>query len=144
MTRARRKKRKASRSRARKAQAWTLLSQIIRWSAADKNGWVRCVTCGKLDRVENMQAGHFIPAGRGNAVKWDRRNIHPQCPQCNIFKHGNLIEYYPWMLARYGHKIIDDLRGLSAKPLKLSISDYDGMVDDYREELAEIMRRRKS
>lgn len=96
--------RKPSYSKAKKI-AWDAFSKFIRLRD-DLNG---CFTCPARKPWKQMQAGHFIP-GRHNSVLFDERNCHSQCPSCNVFLHGNMIEYYPRMLEKYGQKVIDELR----------------------------------
>ena len=62
-----------------KKRVWTLISRYIRLKNADHNGYVSCVTCGSTKHYKELQAGHFIPQAQGNAVKFDLRNIAPQC-----------------------------------------------------------------
>lgn len=48
-----------------------------------------CFTCGK---TQDLEVGHFVPR-RYLATRWDLRNCHLQCIECNRFKNGNLKEY---------------------------------------------------
>jgi len=59
-----------------------------------------------------MQGGHFIPKGsKGESgVRFDERNVHAQCPDCNAFNQGRTLEYLDYMLAEYGQEVIDELR----------------------------------
>lgn len=71
----------------------TLCSLIVRMSAADSEGFVRCYTCSTRLEWQKCDAGHYI--GRKNMfLRWDiERNIKVQCVSCNRHKHGNLAEY---------------------------------------------------
>ena len=46
-----------------RAKALKTLQKLSRISAADDNGYCKCVSCGKLDNYKNMDGGHFHPEG---------------------------------------------------------------------------------
>ena len=51
-----------------------------------------CISCGASYK-EDFDAGHFYPAGKFTALKFDLNNIHGQCIQCNRYKEGNFEMY---------------------------------------------------
>jgi hypothetical protein len=95
-----------------KAKTWQWVSIYVRTRGADWKGYNTCVTCGKRDHWRRLQAGHFIP-GRRNSIIFDFRHIYPQCQRCNVFLHGNLINYYPYMVKRVGESVIEELKQLN-------------------------------
>lgn len=117
---------------------WKLTSRLVRLSASDHTGMCSCVTCGKTKHYKELQAGHFIPQAQGNAVKWDLRNIHPQCYRCNINLGGNGAEYYPYMEKRYGTKVVSELRRLSNTTVKLTIADHKEAIKLLEQQLKEV------
>ena len=122
-----------------KKKRWTLTSQYIRRRAADPHtGECNCVTCGATKHYKELQAGHFIPQAQGNAVKWDFRNIHPQCYRCNINLGGNGAEYYPFMLNEYGEEVISELRRLSNTTVKITINEHKEAIEDLQNILREL------
>jgi endogenous inhibitor of DNA gyrase (YacG/DUF329 family) len=114
-----------------KLEAWKWTSIEVRTRNADWKGMVQCVTCGKRMHWREAQAGHFIPGRRNNLI-FDSRNIHVQCPACNVFLHGNLIPYYQFMQKTHGEKVIAELRQLNLIDKQFT-----------REELEEIITRCK-
>lgn len=56
------------------------------------NGYVRCITCGKILRVSEAEGGHFI-SRRNRAVELEDDNIWPQCTYCNQYKNGEVEKY---------------------------------------------------
>lgn len=64
-----------------------LVSQYIRRKYADKNGYVRCYTCGKPLQIKEAHCGHFI-SRRHLATRWLEDNLRPQCPLCNLWENG--------------------------------------------------------
>ena len=85
-----------------------------------------------------MQAGHFIPQAQGNAVKWDLRNIHPQCYRCNINLGGNGAEYYPFMEETYGKEVIDELRQRSNTTVKISRAEHETAIENLKRMIGEL------
>jgi len=56
---------------------------------ADKRGIVTCCTCGKRNRWENVDAGHYM-SRTFTATRWDFDNVWPQCKKDN-FGYGARI-----------------------------------------------------
>ena len=80
-----------------------LFSLYIRKKYADYRGFVRCFTCGKVEKiggVDSIQCGHYISRAF-NSLRYSEKNCHPQCRACNIFKHGNMDEYALKLIEKY-------------------------------------------
>ena len=114
-----------------KAEADRVFSRWVRISAASSFGLVTCVTCGRLDLWRNMDAGHFV-SRRFNGLRFDEKNVHPQCHECNRFKHGNLKEYRKYLENRYGSGIFDYFKRRLREPTKLSDSFLQNVVSTYK------------
>lgn len=84
-----------------KKKLWTLFSEYIRRLYARPDETCECVTCGVVKHWKELQAGHFIPAGSSNNLRFVEMNVHPQCYSCNCMKHSNPIEYRIYMEERY-------------------------------------------
>lgn len=70
----------------------TVFSKFIRLKYADEKGMVECFTCDTRLHYTLMQAGHFV--GRSSMfLRWDDRNVRPQCEHCNCHLHGNISEF---------------------------------------------------
>ena len=120
-----------------KKKAWDLLSKIIRMQAADRAGYVECVTCWTYKPWKEMQAGHFI-SGRGNSILFEERGIHPQCSRCNIVFKGNMVEYFIFMERKHGRKVINDLRTLKHQTVKFTKHDHLMRIDEYKHRLQKL------
>ena len=125
--------------RSAKANAWKAMSEYIRRKYADSDGYVTCVTCGcrKLWN-DGMQAGHFVPRARGNAVYFLEENVHPQCYSCNVGRGGRLIEYTKFIIATYGAEKVDELLDASRKTVRYRVSDYLEIESDFRQRISEL------
>lgn len=70
----------------------TLCSLIVRMKDANENGMNECYTCNSVMDWKQLQAGHYM-SRRNMFLRWDFRNLKPQCNTCNVIKHGNLSSY---------------------------------------------------
>lgn len=69
-----------------------ITSRYVRLLHSDKDGVIICYTCQTKMDYHDAQCGHFI--GRSNFyLRYDLRNLRPQCNGCNCYKHGNLGKY---------------------------------------------------
>ncbi len=121
-----------------KKRLWALVSLYIRRKYSDDNGYCSCVTCGATKPYKQMQAGHFVPKKKGNAVYFVEENIHPQCYQCNINLGGYGAMYNKFMLDTYGQEKIDELLDLAQTTVKFTVNDLLDMEDYFKERLKEL------
>jgi len=126
---------KRSKKKIAKDKAWKAMSEYVRRSEANKDGYVACVTCGivKYWKGDGMHAGHFVPQAQGDAARFELDNIHTQCYRCNVNLGGNGAEYTPWMIAKYGQERVDEIRQLAGKVVKYTEEDYNDMENLYIE-----------
>lgn len=113
-----------------------IFSQFIRIKAADEYGMAVCVTCGVRRRWNVLQAGHWITRDRW-ATRYDERNVHPQCENCNSSraKDGEMKIY---ITENLGADVPDDLRLAARKPSGLNRAVVRGLIDEYLEKLREV------
>lgn len=84
---------------------WKLCREII----IKKYGQV-CFTCHKRIEGYNLQVGHFLPRSTCGAIlKYDLRNLRPQCGYCNGFLGGYGAAYYDHLLQTEGKEYIAKL-----------------------------------
>jgi len=86
------------------------LSLAIRGGAVRRTGLeaIQCYTCGTYYHWKKMDAGHFI--GRANrGVRWDLRNIRPQCTKCNSFEEGQHWKFREHLTEELGLKEVQSL-----------------------------------
>lgn len=74
------------------------------------NKWIKvtkgnvCFTCGG----RAIHAGHFVPVGENEAVRFFEDNVWPQCKKCNIDLRGNREVYRKELIAVLGlEKVIE-------------------------------------
>ena len=116
-----------------------ILQRIVRLKAADENGYCACVTCGKIDRWQDLQGGHFI-SRRFTAHKLLEEQIHPQCPGCNGPKKGNPVAYTLYMLDRYGREWVDNLEATKWDTKKYSRAEITEIIEDLKHYESEVRK----
>lgn len=93
-----------------------------------------CCCCGKKigwyhpkNNPKGMQVGHF--QSRVNTVlRWDLRNVHPQCSGCNMYhKFRSTLPYTRFIIAKYGENMIQELEDTIRK---YRIIDNDQFYED--------------
>jgi hypothetical protein len=57
-----------------------------------KDGICECYTCGKKSPIKEIDCGHYVSRTCGN-LRYDIRNVRPQCKWCNRFCEGKKDEF---------------------------------------------------
>lgn len=118
-----------------KEKAWKILSEFIRRSHADSNGFCRCYTCGKvLDWKKDAQAGHAI-GGRRGMVLLDPEIIRPQCVGCNVFGRGNYPVFTTKLIKEKGMDWWEKKLEQSRQVRKWTRSELEEFIETYKEKL---------
>jgi hypothetical protein len=107
-----------------------IVSKYIRMKEANLDGIVKCYTCFRSGSWKSFDCGHFIP--RSNmALRWDVRNLRPQCKKCNQYDYGNIEEFE---LALEGEQpgIVKILTEESRNPYKWSRDELKELLIDFR------------
>ena len=108
-------------------QAWALISQYVRQSAADSFGMVHCYTCGERKHFKELHCGHF----HHNKLDFDLRNLRPQCAHCNTYNHGNLSVYGTKLAQEYGAEGMDKLL-LDSNTVIYTNEDLENIIEEYK------------
>ena len=124
-------------------KVWKVFSTYIRLrDRLEENGfptdYAACITCGKVDTWKALQAGHFVP-GRRPSILFDERNCHAQCYACNCHKDGNLIEYWPVMIERYGEEVVEELRWLSKQERRFKYEELKELHEKYTKKVKKLL-----
>ncbi len=72
------------------------------------------------------------------AVRFDERNVHPECRRCNRFSPDHLIGYTIWMQEEYGDMVIAELWSQKHTVKKWTRAEYEEMIDEYAGKLAKL------
>jgi len=97
------------RSPVEKGICWYWFARFIRKRDAEE--WGTCISCGLAKTFEEMDAGHFGPAGDcGLDLLMDERNVNGECSRCNAWVSAHLWGYEKGLNARYGEGTADKLK----------------------------------
>lgn len=84
-------------------KCWKLMSELVRRTGVDQEGFDLCYTCDAKFHWKQLQAGHR----HHRRLDFDTRNIHKQCWRCNGKQSrgglsGNLGEYEHRLIKEHG------------------------------------------
>ena len=111
-----------------------VFSEFIRLRDADENGYIRCISCGKIGFWRDMHCGHFVNR-KHMSTRFNEKNCNGQCPTCNSFDEGNNIGYMKGLIKKYGPGVIDELWVIKGQESHLSAFDYKVLIDLYKREV---------
>jgi len=120
-----------------KTKADRVFSEYIRKLHSDSSGRTICVTCGDIQPWKSHQCGHYFPRNK-LGTRFHEDNAAPQCVSCNIFKRGNYTSYAAYMYRKYGQKKVEHLEHLSRQTLKLTIADYQTLIEGWKQMIAKM------
>lgn len=109
------------------------LDDICRDAVRQRDNWT-CQWCGKKVDSHNAHCSHVIPRSRGNALRWDLRNLKLLCHHCHI----NLWHKDPLSTDWFKQKFPDRYEYLQAHrydKVKYSICELRELVEEKKKEL---------
>ncbi len=142
MSRTKMPSKKKKRSRAKltplkklKKELWELCKQIIRKLYGNT-----CYTCGAKNlEGGNWQTGHFIPRSIcGLYLRFDLRNLRPQCYRCNISLSGNGAIFYRLLVRDCNQSYVDELFSDKNRITKETRVFYEDLIAKYKTTLQEL------
>ena len=111
-----------------------LFSTYIRKKAANHQGLIRCYTCNRLEYWRDVDAGHFVTR-QHLSLRWDERNVKPQCKKCNRFQSGVSDEFALHLVRNYGVGILEELNKAKWIPTKMGEFEMLALLKEYKEKL---------
>jgi len=114
-----------------KKKAQQIFNQYIRL----RDRWKPCISCNEItDR--QIHAGHFMPVGINQHLRFDEDNCHAQCSICNNHKSGNLLPYEQNLIKKIGQDKVDRLKVKVTKTWTLE--DLKEIIETYKQKIKEI------
>lgn len=110
-----------------------VVSKYVRTIDANSNGIAFCYTCSRASDWKALDCGHYISRSFMK-LRWDLRNLRPQCVKCNRHLDGNL-EVFGERLEEETPGIKEQLFEESKEPHKWSRQELKEMLINYREKL---------
>lgn len=115
-----------------------VFSRFIRLRDADKDGLCVCCTCGQRKPWEEMHAGHFVGREAKN-TRWEEKNVHAQCPDCNTYHEGRKPEYTLFLQRKYGAEIVEQLVMAGTIARHFKPIELEALIEYYRQRLEEML-----
>ena len=103
----------------------------------EKDGVIECYTCGVVKPLKEMQNAHFWSRSH-LSTRWEEKNCRVCCVGCNVFKHGNYIEYTRRLLKEIGQEEFDKLELQKNTPIKINKTWLKEQIELYTNKLNEI------
>lgn len=110
-----------------------VFSQYIRLSNADNNGFCTCVTCKNRFHWKEIQSGHFM-SRKHYSIRWDERNVKPQCVACNVYRAGEQYKYSLYLGNNLSKTLLEESRELR----KFTNIELEEMIADYGERVKKL------
>lgn len=110
--------------------------ELNRWIVHGRDADQPCISCGRHHTGIN-HAGHYRSRGSAPHLALDPRNVHKQCAPCNLFLHGNLIEYRAGLIRRYGLEYVEALESDQGTK-HYTGTDYDAIKAKARADLKQL------
>lgn len=101
----------AARQESPKAKSKPLQAELTKESVKTRAEWAReaqsafnayirardsrepCISCGQPPNQGQRHASHYRSVGAAPQHRFNTRNVHASCAQCNSMKSGNVVEY---------------------------------------------------
>jgi hypothetical protein len=101
-----------------------------------------CISCGKpppdlAGFHAGRDAGHYRSRGAADHLRFDERNCHAQCVECNQHKAGNIVAYRRGLIERIGIEAVEALESDNATH-KWTREELIGIRDTYKQKLKEL------
>lgn len=98
-----------------------------------------CVICGKTGlEGSGWHTGHFIPRSTcGAFLKYDLRNIHSSCYNCNINLGGNGALFMVALEKKYGREYVDGILRDRSSIIK-AYDHYQNLIEEYKKILEQM------
>ena len=112
-----------------KEKAQKVCNEFIRLRDAGKP----CISCSGPAN----QAGHYIAVNLSSFLRYDARNIHLQCPGCNLFRHGATVAYRIGLVKRIGLIEVESLERdfIENRLHKWTRSELESIIEHYTKKI---------
>ena len=114
-----------------------IFSEFIRRRDADKDGYIRCISCGKPVRWQDSDCGHYVNR-KHNSTRYDEINCNAQCRSCNRFDEGNIYNYRKGLIKKYSDQAVELVEIKKFNVCKMGQFEINVLADHYRKKLKEI------
>lgn len=114
-----------------------IFSLYIRLRDVMPNGYVRCISCGKIKSFEDVDCGHFH-SRRHMATRFNEDNCHAECKFDNRFSADHLIGYQRNLIQKIGQQRFDLLNVNAHSTCHFTNSELEDMIVHYTVEVKKL------
>lgn len=86
-----------------------------------------------------MDCGHWIKR-QHSATRFNEKNCHAQCRQCNWLKQGNDFEYTKFIISEYGQQTHDLLKSSERQPVKHLSLEINLIAKEYQKKAKDLAK----
>lgn len=102
-----------------------------------KDGYFKCISCGKVKDTDKMHAGHFMPKTY-SATRFNTDNVNGQCAACNTHKHGNLILYRQNLIQKIGEEKVAWVEAIARTRVKWDRYTLISIILEFKQKIKEL------
>lgn len=99
--------------------------------------YCNCITCSRLLDRKVAHAGHFVDR-RYSATLFDETNVHAQCPQCNVYRGGEVLKYRREIIRLYGEGYDVQLEEKAMETKQFSIAELEELKETFTRKIKEL------
>ena len=112
------------------------MSEVVRRTGANLDGYNECYTCLAVKHYKEMNAGHY----KHDKLDFDFRNIHCQCVKCNQHNSGELDLYAERLIRENGLEWFNQLVRDSWTHPGYSVEDLTLIIEELKNKLVKIYK----
>ena len=113
------------------AKAQRIFNTWIRQRDLDGSRF-RCISCGIVKDVSQMDAGHYVPVKNSSALRFNEDNVHGECKGCNGFNQFHLVGYRKNLINKIGEKKVEWLEQNHREVKKWSRAELEFIIQKYK------------
>lgn len=131
----------------KKLKKW--FNEFIRLRDSKAYGFTafKCISCGKIKSIvnyrdgggSNFHAGHLYHASVSSALEYDEINVNSQCSACNLYKHGDQLNYLINLQLKHPKRNVSDyLQAKKGNITKYFPFELEEMIEKYTVKVKEL------
>ncbi|MGA2669977.1 MAG: recombination protein NinG [Dehalococcoidia bacterium] len=97
----------------------------------------KCISCMRLIDYKTAQAGHLVDR-RHSATLFNLVNVNAQCPRCNIFLDGNILQYRRALIALYGEEAVNELEDMATEIKHFTVDELLNLKEEFTQKIKEL------
>ena len=98
--------------------------------------YCKCISCMKVIDYKTAQAGHFVDC-RHNSTLFNLMNVNAQCPRCNVYLDGNILQYRRALIALYSEEEVNELEDMAIEEKRFTILELEELKVNLKEKIKE-------